>query len=132
MSMDHDSPSLQPNAPSAFSKRSPTSSNGKASVAPPKATVDEHVELKDMLPTTPTLSIEEDIMQLARMGELSAIQKLIDGGKFGVDFTDEEGITPLHVIPLTLLSIIHLLDVNFGSDEISGLQSIINIRSANI
>ncbi|KAH0566140.1 palmitoyltransferase akr1 [Trichoglossum hirsutum] len=96
MSTGHGSPPLPQNAPDASNKHSPTFSNGKAPVAPPKVAVDDHVELKDMLPTAPTLPVEEDIMQLARMGELIAIQKLIDGGKFRVDFTDEEGITPLH------------------------------------
>ena len=55
-----------------------------------------HLELKDMPPRTP-LPIEEDIMQLARLGEISAIQNLLESKKFGVDYQDEQGITPLHV-----------------------------------
>lgn len=55
----------------------------------------EH-ELAD-LPAKPSLPIEEDIMQLARLGEIGAIQKLFDGKKFDASYADEQGITPLHV-----------------------------------
>jgi ankyrin repeat protein len=44
----------------------------------------------------PSLAVEEDIMQLARLGEIGAIQKLFDSGKFDVSYADEQGITPLH------------------------------------
>jgi palmitoyltransferase ZDHHC13/17 len=57
----------------------------------------ENVELKEMPPAQPSLPIEEDIMQLARLGEIAAIQKLFDSGKFDATYTDEQGITPLHV-----------------------------------
>lgn len=43
------------------------------------------------------LPVEEDIMQLARLGEIGAIQKLFDSGKYDATYADEEGITPLHV-----------------------------------
>jgi len=43
------------------------------------------------------LPIEEDIMQLARLGEIGAIQKLFDRGMFDAQYADEQGITPLHV-----------------------------------
>lgn len=45
----------------------------------------------------PSLPIEEDVMQLARLGEIGAIQKLFDGGKIDATYTDDQGITPLHV-----------------------------------
>ena len=54
------------------------------------------MELKDV-PSGPKLPIEEDIMQLARLGEVGAIQKLFENGKFDAKYKDEEGITPLHV-----------------------------------
>ena len=41
--------------------------------------------------------IEDDVMQLARLGELGAIQKLFDSGKCDATYRDEQGITPLHV-----------------------------------
>jgi hypothetical protein len=55
------------------------------------------VELQEIETDKPKLPIEEDLMQLARLGELRAIQKLFDSGKFSATSTDEQGITPLHV-----------------------------------
>jgi hypothetical protein len=43
------------------------------------------------------LSVEEDLMQCARLGETGLIKKLFDAGKFDAKYKDEEGITPLHV-----------------------------------
>ena len=43
------------------------------------------------------LPLHEDVMQLARLGEIGPIQKLFDDGKYEANFKDEEGITPLHV-----------------------------------
>ncbi|KAH7062845.1 AFG1-like ATPase-domain-containing protein [Paraphoma chrysanthemicola] len=60
----------------------------------PTATGDH--ELDDMADKKPSLPVEEDIMQLARLGEIGAIQKLFDSGKFDATFKDEQGITPLH------------------------------------
>ncbi|KAF2111144.1 palmitoyltransferas-like protein akr1 [Lophiotrema nucula] len=57
---------------------------------------EEHVELDDMGDKKPSLPIEEDLMQLARLGEIAAIHKLFDGGKFDATYADEQGITPLH------------------------------------
>ncbi|KAJ9669646.1 palmitoyltransferase akr1 [Coniosporium apollinis] len=54
-----------------------------------------HHELSEM-GAQRKLPIEEDIMQLARLGEIGAIQKLFDSGKFDATYADEEGITPLH------------------------------------
>jgi hypothetical protein len=54
-------------------------------------------ELDDMADKKPSLPVEEDIMQLARLGEIGAVQKLFDSGKFDATYTDEQGITPLHV-----------------------------------
>jgi len=58
---------------------------------------DDQVELKEMTPVKPSIPVEEDIMQLARLGEIGAIQKLFDSGKFDANYKDEQGITPLHV-----------------------------------
>ena len=64
---------------------------------------DVELELATMADQMPSLPVEEDIMQLARLGEIAAIQKLFDGGKYDATYTDEEGITPLHVRPLDCL-----------------------------
>jgi palmitoyltransferase ZDHHC13/17 len=71
--------------------------NGKATAAAPKLSDNDHVELEDMLPSTPDVNPEEDIMQLARVGDIQGIEKLYDSGKFDATYCDAEGITPLHV-----------------------------------
>lgn len=75
----------------------PMAPNGKAGVAAPKLSDDDHVELADMLPGGAPVSPDEDIMQLARVGDIQGIEKLYESGKFDATFCDEEGITPLHV-----------------------------------
>lgn len=73
--------------------------NGKSGVAPPKVTADEHVELRDMDESAAEvkLPLHEDVMQLARLGEIGPIQKLFEEGKYDARYKDKEDITPLHV-----------------------------------
>lgn len=40
---------------------------------------------------------ENDIMQLARIGDIPGMEKLFESGEFDATYTDGEGITPLHV-----------------------------------
>ena len=40
---------------------------------------------------------EDDIMQLARVGDTSGMEKLFETGDYDATYTDNEGITPLHV-----------------------------------
>lgn len=40
---------------------------------------------------------EEDIMQMARLGDIPAMEKLFESQGYDPTYTDEEGITPLHV-----------------------------------
>lgn len=68
---------------------------GKATAAAPKLSEEGHVELEDMLPTSP--DPQEDIMQMARVGDIQGIEGLYASGKFDITHRDEEGITPLHV-----------------------------------
>ena len=58
----------------------------------------DKVELSDLdAPSPPrTLPVEQDLMQLARLGELRSVQKLFDSGKYNARSTDEQGITALH------------------------------------
>lgn len=72
----------------------PSVANGKASAAPPKVS-DAESNPRGQLEDKPPL--HEDIMQLARLGEVGTIQKLINDGKFSARYTDDEGISPLHV-----------------------------------
>jgi hypothetical protein len=73
----------------------PLKPSAKASAAAPMLSEDDHVEMKDMLPGGP--EPEDDIMQLARLGDTEGIQKLFNSGKYDATFCDNEGITPLHV-----------------------------------
>jgi hypothetical protein len=72
---------------------STSASNGNGSSTP------NDVEMKSLRPDPPKGSIPlgEDIMQLARMGEIGTMQKLFTAKKFTANHRDEEGITPLHV-----------------------------------
>jgi hypothetical protein len=67
-----------------------------ASASTSPDTSGEH-ELDTMADKKPSLPVEEDVMQLARLGEIGAIQKLFDSGKVDATYKDEQGITPLHV-----------------------------------
>jgi hypothetical protein len=53
--------------------------------------------LEEMADKKVSLPVKDDIMQLAGLGEIGAIQKLFDRGKFDATYKDEQGITPLHV-----------------------------------
>lgn len=81
-----------------LSNQSSPKMNGKAAPAAPKLTDDEHnVEMKSMQPSGLEAPVNEDIMQLARLGDIPAVQKLFDDGTFEATYCDSEGITPLHV-----------------------------------
>ncbi|KAL2002060.1 hypothetical protein VTN02DRAFT_742 [Thermoascus thermophilus] len=101
MSARTPSTDLQSSSAADRSSSSPSAPNGKATPAPSKVTQpDESVELKNMASESDEvkapLPVEEDIMQLARLGEVAAVQKLFESKKFTAKYKDEEGITPLH------------------------------------
>jgi ankyrin repeat protein len=78
--------------------RLPTPATARSAEPSPQPT-SEDVELDHVqngAAKTP-LSVEEDLMQCARLGETGLIKKLFDAGKFDAKYKDEEGITPLHV-----------------------------------
>ncbi len=78
--------------------------NGKATAVAPKLSDDNHVEMEDMVSAGSEQRPDEDIMQLARLGDIQGIEKLYESGKFDASYCDAEGITPLHVFsrrPLT-------------------------------
>ena len=70
--------------------------SGSATNSPGKDGL-ERVELSDLESSPPQLPVEQDLMQLARLGELRGIQKLFDSGRYNAKSTDEQGITALHV-----------------------------------
>lgn len=75
-------------------KNAPIMPSGKSNAVAPTLSDDNHVELGDM---TPPEQPAVDIMQLARIGDIQAIEKLFDDGTFDATYSDGEGITPLHV-----------------------------------
>lgn len=91
----------QNESPKASQSANPTKSlvnpDGKASAVAPKLSDDDQMELKDILPAGHEYNPEDDIMQLARLGDVGGIQKLFESGRFDATFADEENITPLHV-----------------------------------
>jgi hypothetical protein len=70
--------------------------SGSATNSPGKDGL-ERVELSDLEASPPQLPVEQDLMQLARLGELRGIQKLFDSGRYNAKSTDDQGITALHV-----------------------------------
>jgi hypothetical protein len=85
---------------------------------------DDHVEL-DNLDGSTAIPIEEDLMQLARLGEIAAIERLFERGKFDATYKDEQGITPLHV------SLDHSeIDRSVTDSMRSGLPSTTTMRCA--
>ncbi|KAL8973113.1 MAG: hypothetical protein Q9197_002478 [Variospora fuerteventurae] len=77
-----------------------TSPRGQASPASPassQVTAIAQMELDNRDSSESKLPLHEDVMQLARLGEIGPIQKLFDEGKYKANHTDAENITPLHV-----------------------------------
>ena len=54
------------------------------------------MEQEQEMASHPVQAVEEDVMALARLGEIGAIQKLFDSGQRDANYRDEENITPLH------------------------------------
>lgn len=58
--------------------------------------------------TTHGAQPEMDIMQIARIGDVAAMEKLFESEKYDATYCDDEGITALHVCPTTQASSIFL------------------------
>lgn len=86
---------------------SPTGPNGKGTTSPPKVTQhDANVEMKSVKSgregVKGSIPLGEDIMQIARIGEVSVMQRMFEEKKLTANHKDEEGITPLHVRTMSL------------------------------
>ncbi|SPQ22648.1 82e28baf-4358-417c-8333-ed5587fc7e66 [Thermothielavioides terrestris] len=68
----------------------PSQPPSKSETATPK--LNNEVEL-GQLPGDPP---QNDIMQLARIGDIAAMEKLFESGEYDATYSDDEGITPLH------------------------------------
>ena len=78
---------------------SPALVNGKAEIAHPTVIDGEagESEKRENASGQDKLPLHEDVMQLARLGEIGPIQKLFEERKYSAKYKDEEDITPLHV-----------------------------------
>lgn len=71
----------------------PTQPSTKAAAAAP--TLNSDVEMGSLAAAGGGPA--SDIMQLARVGDVAAMEKLFESGEYDATFADDEGITPLHV-----------------------------------
>ncbi len=69
----------------------PTQPPSKSETATPK--LNNEVELGNMPADAPAT----DIMQMARVGDIAGMEKLFESPDYDATYTDDEGITPLHV-----------------------------------
>lgn len=78
----------------------PIQPSSKSSAAAPK--LNSEMELGTFAgQATPPQAAHDDIMQIARVGDVPAMERLFEAGTFDAAHADEEGITPLHVWHLT-------------------------------
>ena len=70
---------------------------GKSGTSSPKVTEETGADGQDPSTEEKKLPLHEDIMQLARLGEIGPIQTLFEQNKYDAKYKDEEDITPLHV-----------------------------------
>ncbi|KAK4123121.1 ankyrin [Parathielavia appendiculata] len=68
----------------------PTQPPSKSETATPK--LNNEVELGNMVGE----SAQNDIMQMARVGDIAGMEKLFETSEYDATYTDDEGITPLH------------------------------------
>lgn len=88
---------VKPSTNGSAQHNPPMGPNGKATAAAPKLSDDDNVELASMHKNDQEAPPEDDIMQLARLGDTHRMEKLFEDGKFDASYCDHEGITPLHV-----------------------------------
>lgn len=65
---------------------------------------------------------ENDIMQLARIGDIVAMEKLLESGDYDATYSDDEGITPLHVRAINRLLKIELTPLRAQATAILYIQ----------
>ncbi|CRK44203.1 hypothetical protein BN1723_000889 [Verticillium longisporum] len=77
---------------SASSPAAPTQPANKGAAVAPAINDMEMGAVADARATPP----ENDIMQLARVGNVAGMEKLFESGEYDATYHDDEGITPLH------------------------------------
>jgi len=103
----------------------PTQPPSKSDTATPK--LNNEVELGDM----PNEATQNDIMQMARIGDIVGMEKLFETGDYDATYADDEGITPLHVRILRDLSLILTLFSLADTFRCSGLRSTTSMPCAS-
>lgn len=73
----------------------PAQPAAKGGAATPKLN-SQDMEMGD-LPGGDAAAAQPDIMQLARVGNMAGMEKLFESSEYDATYTDDEGITPLHV-----------------------------------
>ena len=92
--------SFKPGSTSAASSTAPIQPATKATVAEPE--VNKQMEMGSFAPAeagdgdTAATAPENNIMQLARLGDIVAMEKMFESGDYDATYKDDEGITPLH------------------------------------
>lgn len=90
--------------------------NKTSPVAP---SINNAVEMGNIRGDAP--NAENDIMQIARVGDVPAMEKLFESGEFDATYTDDEGITPLHVGAMRLSTLPLFVPPLTGSHGTNGL-----------
>ncbi|KAI1633123.1 hypothetical protein F4809DRAFT_655410 [Biscogniauxia mediterranea] len=80
--------------PNGASNGAPIQPSSKGNAATPKLN-SQDMEMGH-LPGSDASPAEPDIMQIARLGDIPAMEKLFESSDFDATYTDGEGITPLH------------------------------------
>lgn len=93
--------------PNGGSVGAPAQPAAKGSAATPKLS-SQDMEMGD-LPGSDAPSAQPDIMHLARIGDVAGMEKLFESSEYDATYTDEEGITPLHVCDTPELSSVQSL-----------------------
>ncbi|KAH8898383.1 Palmitoyltransferase AKR1 [Thozetella sp. PMI_491] len=68
----------------------PAQPSSKAGAAAPK--LNNEVEMGEL----PSNTADNDIMHIARIGDIALMEKLFEKGEYDATYTDDQGITPLH------------------------------------
>jgi len=84
-------------AASSSTTTAPIHLSSKASAAAPKLNSEMEMGSLPADAANPPAAPDSDIMQVARVGDIAAMEKLFESGEFDATYADEEGITPLHV-----------------------------------
>jgi len=76
----------------AATRSTPAQPASKADAATPR--LNNEMEMGDLPGDKPA---ESDIMHMARTGDVAGMEKLLESTELDATYSDDEGITPLHV-----------------------------------